>query len=185
MVMDGAYNSACLEELAKKKGVDIQTTSLTGKAPEDIAAGFILNEDGTELQCCPAGNIPTSCKYNEKNKSTATMPQNCCASCPHNDQCKAKVNNKKNKSTVRIMGKTVSQARQARNFSAKEGRANACRRNGVEGVMSVMRRKYHLDEIPVFGLEQLKNWVWTSILSYNLVKYQKYKTALEKQAAAV
>lgn len=185
MIMDGAYNSDRLEELAKEKGVEIQMTSLTGKSPEDIAADFALNEEGTEIESCPAGKIPTSCKYNPNNgQITATMPQNCCAACPHKEQCKAKVNNKKNKSTVRITGKTVARAKQARNFSTEEGKANACRRNGVEGVMSVMRRKYHLDHIPVFGLERLKTWIWTTLLSYNLVKYQKYKTELEKQASA-
>jgi hypothetical protein len=40
--------------------------------------------------------------------------------------------------------------------------------------MSVLRRKYHLDEIPVFGLIRSSLWVWSSLLSYNLVKLQKY-----------
>ena len=50
----------------------------------------------------------------------------------------------------------------------------ARKRNGIEGVMSVLRRKYHLDEIPVFGLIRSSLWVWSSLLSYNLVKLQKY-----------
>lgn len=57
-------------------------------------------------------------------------------------------------------------------------------RNGVEGIMSVMRRKYDIDHIPVFDLERLKSWIWTTLLSYDLVKYQKYKVSLEKQAVA-
>ena len=180
-IADGAYNSDSLEETAAKKNVEIQTTSLTGKAPEDIAADFILNEEKTEVLSCPAGNVPTGCKYNPNTGCiTATIPDNRCASCPHKEECKAKVNNKKNKSTVRITGKTVSRAKQARHFTTGEGKKNACRRNGVEGIMSVMRRKYDLDQIPVFGLERLKNWIWTTLLSYNLVKYQKYLVSLAK-----
>lgn len=73
----------------------------------------------------------------------------------------------------------VSRARQARHFTT-EGKKNANRRNGVEGIMSVMRRKYGIDHIPVFGLERIKSWIWTTLLSYNLVKYQKHKLATKK-----
>ncbi len=106
---------------------------------------------------------------------------NCCSVCPHKDKCKARANDKKHKSTVRVTGKMVARARQARNFSTGEGKADANRRNGVEGVMSVMRRKYDVDHIPVFGLKRLKTWIWTTLLSYNLVKYQKYSASLEKK----
>jgi len=180
---DGAYNSDELEKLAAEKNVKVQTTSLTGKAPEDILADFTLNEDKTEILSCPQGHTPTSGNYNENTGYiTATMPDNCCANCPHRDECKAKVNKKKGKSTVRVTGKSVSRAKQSRSFSTDEGKQNAHRRNGVEGIMSVMRRKYDIDHIPVFGLERLKNWIWTTLLSYNLVKYQKFKATLAKQS---
>lgn len=183
-VMDGAYNSEGLEKLSKEKNVEIQTTSLTGKAPEDILADFVLNKEETEIVTCPVGKTPTVCKYNQKTgKITASMPDNCCASCPHQNECKAKVNKKKNKSTVHVIGKTVARAKQARHFTTEEGKKNARRRNGVEGIMSVMRRKYRVDQIPVFGIERLKTWIWTSLLSYNLVKYQKYKMGFEKQTS--
>ena len=185
-IADGAYNSDGLEKLASEKNVEIQTTSLTGKAPEDILADFQLNEEKTEVQSCPCGKEPTSCKYNPNTGCiTAAMPDNCCASCPHQKECKAKVNKKKKKSTVRVTGKAVSRAKQARHFSTEEGKINANRRNGVEGIMSVMRRKYGIDQIPVFGLERLRVWIWTTLLAYNLVKYQKYMLSSKKELAAV
>ena len=182
---DGAYNSDRLQELAAQKNVEIQTTSLTGKAPDDVCADFQLNKEETEIISCPMGNIPTSCTYNPNTGYiTATMPQNCCATCPYREKCKAKVNNKKQKSTVRVTGKMVTRARQARSFSTEEGKANANRRNGVEGIMSVMRRKYDVDHIPVFGLEKLKTWIWTTLLAYNLVKYQKYQAYISSNPTA-
>ena len=63
-IADGAYNSDRLEAMAETKNVEIQTTSLTGKAPEDIAADFILNGEETEILSCPAGNVPINSKYN-------------------------------------------------------------------------------------------------------------------------
>ena len=185
LTADGAYNSDRLEELASKKNVTVQTTSLTGKAPDDIFGDFTLNSEGTEILYCPAGNSPVSCQYNPKTGYvTGTMPENCCAACPHRMSCKAKVNNKKKKSTIRVTGKMIARAIQARRFSTEEGKKNACRRNGVEGIMSVMRRKYDIDHIPVFSLDRLKVWIWTTLLSYNLVKYQKFKLSLEKSISA-
>lgn len=185
LTADGAYNSDELEEIAAKKNIKVQTTSLVGKAPEDIIADFVLDGSNEKISSCPAGYVPTSNKYNGNNGYiTAVMPNNCCASCPHRDKCKAKVNNKKHKSTVRVTAKMVTRAKQARNFSTDEGKANARRRNGVEGIMSVMRRKYKLDHIQVFSIEKLKSWVWASLLSYNLVKYQKYRASLGKQLSA-
>ena len=135
---------------------------------------------------CPDGKIPVANKHNPNNgQITATMPENCCANCPHKDQCKAKINIKKQKSTVKVTGKMVARAKQARKFSTEEGKANANRRNGVEGIMSVMRRKYGLDNIPTFGIERIKPWIWTSLLSYNLVKYQKYDRTRQKQLCLI
>ncbi len=182
---DGAYNSDRLEELAKQKNIDIQTTSLTGKGSPDIHADFTLNEEETEVLSCPAGKTPAKCKYNTNDGIiTAEMPDNCCAGCPHREECKAKVNKKKNKSTVRVSGRSVKRAKQARHFSSEEGKANSHRRNGVEGIMSVMRRKYNVDHIPVFGQNRMKLWIWTSLLSYNLVKLKKYQEARKPLQAA-
>lgn len=49
-IAEGAYNSDVLEKLASEKNVEIQTTSLTGKALEDIMADFLLNEEKTEVE---------------------------------------------------------------------------------------------------------------------------------------
>ena len=182
---DGAYNSDELKELAAKKNVTIQTTSLTGKETNDVFADFVLNDEETTILSCPAGKVPTSCNYNPNNgRIMAKMPDNCCATCPHREQCKAKVCKKRQRSSVSVTGKMVARASQARSFSTEDGKKNARRRNGVEGIMSVMRRKYDIDHIPVFGLERLKLWVWTTLLSYNLVKYQKYQLTTAKKALA-
>ena len=182
---DGAYNSERLEELAAQKNIDIQTTSLTGTAPFDIDADFVLNEEGTEILSCPCGKVPVENKYNENTGCiTATMPENCCQNCPHKDECNVYPNNKHTVSKVKLTKKMVKRAEQARFFTTEEGKANARRRNGVEGIMSVMRRKYDIDHLPVFGINRVKNWIWTTILSYNLVKYQKHLNTFKKEFTA-
>lgn len=185
MTTDGAYQGEKVEELAREKNVELRATSLTGTLPDDIHADFTLNERGDCVLSCPAGREPSGCQYNPKyDRILATMPENCCASCPNREKCKARINDKKQKSTVWITPKQVRRAKQARGLSTEEGKKSAHQRNGVEGVMSVMRRKYGVDHIPVFGLLQSAVWIWTSLLSYNLVKYQKYKLAALKRPVA-
>ena len=179
LTVDGAFISDELQALAKKKNVKIQTTALTGKPTNDVFADFGLNKEETEVLQCPKGYTPVSCKYNSHNGIiTAKMPNNCCESCQMKDQCKASVNERKHSSSVKVTGKKVTRAKLARFFTTEEGKKNANRRNGVEVIMSVMRRKYDVDHIPVFGISRLKTWIWTTLISYNLAKFQKYKQAL-------
>ena len=185
LTADGAYSGDKLEKMAKQKGIDIRNTSLTGSAPYDIDADFEMSENGERIVRCPMGKEPKSNKYNPKTGMvTAIMPENCCATCPNRDKCNTRFNKKKTISKVVLSSRMVRRARQARSFSTDEGRKNARMRNGVEGIMSVMRRKYKIDHLPVFGLDRLKSWIWTTLLSYNLVKYQKYKIAQKKSYAA-
>lgn len=182
---DGAYGGDNLEKLEKEKNVTRKSTSLTGKAPDPYFASFELDEEGTSILHCPYRKTPTDCKYNENTGIiTATMPDNCCANCPHRDECKAKVNNKKKKSTVRVKATTVKRAKHAKNLKSQEYKEAAAQRNSVEGIMSVMRQKYDIDRIPVFGLEQSKTWIWCSILAFNVAKYQSYKRSVEKNEIA-
>lgn len=180
---DGAYGSEELDKLEKSKNVSRKSTSLTGKSADPVFAEFKLTEDEKGVKLCPRGKEPESCKYNENTGViTAEMPGNCCASCPYRERCKAKVNNKKSKSTVRVRPSTVHRAKHAKQLETKEYKKAACQRNGSEGIMSVLRRKYDIDHIPVFRIERASTWVWCSLLSYNVCKYQKY--CLEKTAMA-
>jgi hypothetical protein len=182
LTADGAYNSNRMDELAEKKNIDIQTTALTGAEPWDIDADFVLNEDGTAIVSCPQGYKPLRNKYNPKTGLiVAIMPNNCCANCPHVNECNNFLNEKKKTCRVHLTKKMVKRAMQARSFSTEEGKANARRRNGVEGIMSVLRRKYHVDQLPVFGLDRYKPWMWATLLAYNLAKYQKYLFAKKRR----
>ncbi len=105
---------------------------------------------------------------------TAKMPDNCCLTCPHKDECNVYHNKKKTKSSVNISRKMVRRAEQARYIKTEKGIINAKVRNGVESIMSVMRCKYNIDRIPQFGIERVRNWIWVTLISYNLVKYHKY-----------
>jgi hypothetical protein len=182
---DGAYDSTRLDELAEQKNIEIQTTALTGAEPWDIDADFTLNDEGTAVLSCPCGHVPVHNKYNPKTGMIiAHMPNNCCANCPHANECDTYLNEKKGTSKVHISKKMVTRARKARRFGTEEGKANGRQRNGVEGIMSVMRRKYNIDHLPVFGIERYRLWTWTTLLAYNIAKYQKWLLSQKIDVAA-
>ena len=187
--VDGGYNDPGLEEMCKDKNITLKTSALTGNLPPAVMAEFVLNDAQDQIITCPNGRQPTSCKFNERTgKITARMPENCYRDCPYREQCKAKVNNKKNCSTVAISVKSVHRARHGRDLTIPENAKIADKRNGVEGIMSVMRRKYKIDKIPAFGRERMETWIWSAILAYNLTKYQSFlrkKAIAEKMALAV
>ena len=182
---DGGYGGSELEELEKSKNVNRKSTSLTGKKADPVFADFSLDAEGKEIISCPKGHAPASCKYNANTGMiTAIMPDNCCSGCPYRGRCKAKVNNKKSKSTVRVKVDTIKRAKHAKNLRTEDYKKTAKDRNASEGIMSVLRRKYDIDHIPVFGLGRSSTWIWCSLLSYNVVKYQRYQQWSEKQIQA-
>lgn len=186
LIADGAYNGKDVEELAARKNVEVFTTSLTGRVPDQHYADFILNDGESGVITCPGACQPSrGCGYNEETgQITAVFDIGACSGCPFKDRCKARLNAKEGTSTVKLTNKQVRRARQARGFSSEEARKYARLRNGVEGIMSVMRRKYRLDDLHVFGLERSKPIVWLSILAYNANKYGKYLSSAGQPVAA-
>ena len=48
------------------------------------------------------------------------------------------------------------------------------KRNAVEGIMSVLRRRFHVDEIPVFGQQWSKIYFYFKIGAFNVVKLLRH-----------
>ena len=101
-----------------------------------------------------------------------------CTGCLYAPYCKGHDLKRKPLTIVRISLKTIARARTVQFLGTDLAKAMVRKCNGIEGVMSVLRRKYRLDEIPVFGLIRSSTWVWTSLLSFNLVNLQKYLNTL-------
>lgn len=62
---DGAYSSDENTELASRNNINLITTDLKGKDVDSVTGAFELNEDGTRVLHCPAGNVPKSNWYNK------------------------------------------------------------------------------------------------------------------------
>ena len=172
---DGAYYGADVVEKAAEKGIEMGFSAMTGKKTADGRIGvneFTIDENG-QIRACPAGFAPESAQYkSDKETYTAKFAKENCADCPQFENCPVKEQKKFNKVT----------------FTKKNLQADICRakmggalyqelaafRAGVEGVPSVMRRKYGIDHIPVRGLIRSRIWVNCKFMAYNFMSFFGY-----------
>ena len=144
---DGAYPTPTNQKLAESKNVQIVSTNMTGRKANDICADFVMNKEKTAIIQCPAGIEPTSCTGPYANgQMRVTFPAACCQNCPYKDKCIAKIG--KRVSAVIISASSINRAQTQRHTRGEEGKNFAKLRNGVETLPSILRRKYHADNLP-------------------------------------
>lgn len=167
LITDGAYGSLENVELAAENNINLITTALIGKTPEIILSQFELDEAAHEVVKCPSGNAPYKTSYYEKSGLyRASFNKKTCEHCPLREQCGAKL--QKKSSYVLITAKTIQRASYLKKLSAEEYTALQKKRNGVEGLPSVLRRRYHVDTMPVRGLVRSKIWFSFKIGAINV-----------------
>ena len=172
IITDGAYGSIENVEFAAENNINLITTALIGKTPEIILSEFELDEATHEVVKCPLGNVPYKTSYYEKTGLyRASFNKKTCEHCPLREQCGAKL--QKKSAYVLITAKTIQRASYLKKLSAKEYTSLQKKRNGVEGLPSVLRRRYHVDTMPVRGLVRSKIWFSFKIGAINVKKVLK------------
>ena len=174
MIADGAYGGTENQELASEKNINLVTTCLTGKNPDKLFSKFELNDEGTKVLHCPERHAPIKTTYYPKTgMCRALFPVNCCEGCPNREICKAKAQRKS--FAVHVSGKMVQRAKYLVKLSTDEYQKLTRQRNAIEGIPSVFRRKYHIDDIPVYGLLKSRIFVICKAMAYNFVKVRHYR----------
>lgn len=173
LIIDGAYSGTTNQELAERNNINLVPTDLLGRKPEPVFADFELSEDDKRVITCPTGNEPISNTYNPSNGTIrVVMELGDCKSCPHCSECKAKL--QKKSAVVSVSSKKVQRAKQHANMNTEEYRELSRKRNGVEGLPSILRRKYNVDNIPVRGKLSSKLFFGFKIAAINVNKLRKY-----------
>ena len=145
-------------------------------------AGFELNEKGTAVVKCPAGKTPEKSTYEESNGMLRVkMSLRDCEHCPLKDKCHAKM--QKKSAVVMVSEKMIMRARYLLKLGTEEYRELSRKRNAIEGIMSVLRRRYHIDDIPVFGLKRSKQFFTMKIGAFNVAKLLKHIGEVQTLAA--
>ena len=169
LIADGAYASTENTQLADENNIELVTTALTGKLPNVIQADFVIDDDAKTVTACPAGHKPFQCKYNEVTESYRMLfNKQPCENCPHNQTCGVRF--QKKTAVVTISKKTVQRAKYLRKMDSESYQQLFNKRNGVEGIPSVLRRKYGVDHIPVRGYVRSKMWFTLKIGAINVVR---------------
>jgi hypothetical protein len=164
MVADGTFGSQKNFEAAEENNIELIITSLRGQKPPEIIADFLIEEN--VIQSCPAGHAPTDCKYNEeKGLYRAHFDKGTCRSCPCQEQCPVIM--QKRTALIKLSKTTINRAILVKKLSTEEYNTYAQKRNGIEGVPSVLRRRYRVDDMPVRGLVRSKMWFGFKIGAIN------------------
>jgi hypothetical protein len=167
--VDGAYYTEELSQTAAAQNIDLIPGQLTGAKPNPEKLGydqFKIDETTHRVENCPAGMVPDESRYDEKTKVyTVKMSKETCASCPLQGQCPIKAQKKKN--VARFSEKRYHNDQIRAKMDTKEYRQLTNFRAGVEGIPSVLRRRYRVDEMPIRGLMRVKIWFGFKIAAFN------------------
>ena len=181
MVADGAYGGELNVKKAAEHGINLITTNFTGRKPADICADFIFSEDGHDLKECANHKKPYQVRYDEHNdRCDALFRRNDCENCPFLKECNPRMRQKN--VLKEISWKAVNRAKQLRYMKTEEFREHAHFRNGVEALPSLLRRKYHVDKIPVHGKKQTRLHFGFKVAALNFQKLLDYENSLDKCA---
>lgn len=167
--VDGAFYSEEVSELAKEINVEVIPSQMLGRIPDEEKIGickFNIDEEDKTVNSCPNGFTPSEVSYNANNDTyTAKMEKQTCANCPMNNVCPIKHQKKMN--VIKITTKQYHNSQMREKLGTKEFKEMANFRAGVEGVPSVLRRKYKIDTLPIKGLVRSKIWFGFKIMAYN------------------
>ena len=184
MIADGAYGSVELHEAAEKKNIKLVTTSLAGKEVDPVMRRYELNEEGTEVMRCPMGNEPISNAYYENTGMIrVSFRKSDCQHCPFRNNCKVKF--QKKSAVVMVSAKMKARAEYMKLLGTEEYRKLTKMRNAIEGIPSVLRRRYRTDEIPVFGKKRSKIFFYCKIGAFNIVKLLTHLPEIQANEIAI
>ena len=178
LVADGAYSGGKNTSTASEHQIRLITTNFTGRKPDDIYADFKFTEDGKYLLKCINGSTPDECIYDPGNdRSAAYFPLETCRNCHYKDKCQPRF--LKTRVRKEVSWKAVNRALQLRYMKTGEFSKYACFRNGVEAIPSILRRRYHVDKIPVHGKNRTRLYFGFKIAALNFQKLLNYIDSLD------
>lgn len=169
LIADGAYGGSENVAAAMENNINLVTTALLGKDPNKVQAGFEIDETTHKITNCPGGYEAVKNSYYPKTGLyRCTFDKSVCEHCDCKNECGVKF--QKKSAFVLITVKTVDRAKYLEKLSTEEYRLLGRLRNGVEGLMSLLRRKYNVDHMPVRGLVRSKIWFGFKIGAINAKK---------------
>ena len=182
IVADGAYSGEENSRLASEHNLKLVTTNFTGRKPDEIYADFVFTDDGKYLIKCKNNRVPEDCIYDPGNeRSVAYFRISDCEGCPYKERCQSRF--LKTRVRKEVSWKSVGRAKQLQYMQTEEFSEYAKFRNGVEAIPSLLRRRYHVDKIPVHGKNRTRLFFGFKIAALNFQKLLDYINNLDSYAS--
>ena len=163
-LIDGAYFSEEINKKAKAKGIKMIPTNLVGGGKNNNADKFEIEEKEHLVKKCPYGHKPITSKFKE-GSYRAHFDKKHCNDCPLRKDCPA-VEQKKSY-LFKVSEKTLHRCQLITKMGTSEYQELARKRAGIEGIPSVLRRRYKIDYLPVRGEVRSKVYLGFKISAIN------------------
>ena len=161
---DGAYYSEDIDKKAKARGIKIVPTNLVGGGKNSNGDKFEIEEKEHLVKKCPSGHKPINSKFKE-GSYRAHFNKKHCANCPLRKDCS--VVEQKKSYLFKVSEKTLHRCQLITKMGTSEYQELAKKRAGIEGIPSVLRRRYKIDHLPVRGEVRSKVWLGFKISAIN------------------
>ena len=139
-----------------------------------------LRHDGRTVTECPAGNTPKANSYiHQIHSIRVSFFKEQCENCPH--QVERLVHLKKRTTYLILSLNARTRAQENKEQQDDEALKKAgIIRNGVETLPSILRRKYHVDRMPVRRKLKTKQFFSFKVMALNFSKLLRFTQGLEK-----
>jgi len=167
--VDGTYYSFELGMKALEHGVNLIPGELTGKkpSPDKIHLCEFEIDDNNKVKKCPEGHTPDFSIFHEDTKfHNARFSKDICDNCPIKNLCR--VEEIKNAYSIRFTEKEYFYSNLRKKMETKDYKNLTNQRAGIEGIPSVFRRKYNIDNLPVMGKVRSKIWLGFKVGAINI-----------------
>ena len=177
IVVDGAYASTEQLEKAEAKGVEIVTASIIGGMDGEFEALFDIDDEGRIVKC-PAGFSPIGSKAGEQGYQ-AHFDAEQCINCQYCDRCPGVF--QKNAALIKFSDAALVKAEYSQKIGTEEYQALINKRNGIEGVNSVLRRKFGVDHMRDKGLVRKRHRMGIIMMAINVGRLMKWNREQEME----
>ena len=164
LLTDGAYHSEDINNKARAKGITLIPTNLIGGTKNSNCDKFEIDEKEHLVKKCPSGYKPIDSKFKE-GSYRAHFDKKHCINCPLRKDCP--VIEQKKSYFLKVSEKTLHRSLLITKMGTSEYQELAKKRAGIEGIPSVLRRRYKIDHLPVRGEVRSKVWLGFKISAIN------------------
>jgi hypothetical protein len=184
---DGGFYAPETLKKAEELQIDMVFSALTGRKAQEGILGvneFLLHPETKAVCLCPGLKEPVNAAYDaEKQQYTAKFDKGECLACSLFQICPVKEQVKYNTLSFTENKRQLDICRSK--MDTTEYMALADFRAGVEGVPSVLRRRYNIDHIPVRGLLRRGAWIHSKIIAFNFQSFFTYLREKEAELKAL